>query len=131
MQILLYIALGFTIFCAVALLCAPMLLRATPEEQRILAVVTSTRIDRRTIGGKERLQATILSLARNLRGRVGLGENPELKQRMLYAGIRDRRSMDIFLTLRRWSIRSSAPSSVRSSPTARSSGSWRSPFSAI
>jgi tight adherence protein C len=99
MQILLYIAIGVTVFCAVALLCAPMMLRATPEEQRILAVVTSTRLDRRTISAKEKLQEKILSLARNLRGRVGLGENPELKQRMLYAGIRDRRSMDIFLTL--------------------------------
>jgi tight adherence protein C len=99
MQILLYLAIGFTVFCAVALLCAPMVLRATPEEQRILALVTSTRLDRRTISEKEKLQEMILGLARNLRGRVGLGENPMLKQRMLYAGIRDRRSMEIFLTL--------------------------------
>jgi len=99
MQFLLYLAIGFTVFCAVALLCAPMLLRATPEEQRILALVTSTRLDRRTVSEKEKLQEKILSLARSLRGRVGLGENPALKQRMLYAGIRDRRSMEIFLTL--------------------------------
>jgi tight adherence protein C len=99
MQILLYFAIGFTVFCAVALLCAPMLLRATPEEQRILALVTSTRLDRRTVSEKEKLQEKILGLARNLRGRVGLGENPMLKQRMLYAGIRDRRTMEVFLTL--------------------------------
>jgi tight adherence protein C len=76
-----------------------MLLRATPEEQRILALVTSTRLDRRTVSEKEKLQEKILGLARNLRGRVGLGENPMLKQRMLYAGIRDRRTMEVFLTL--------------------------------
>jgi tight adherence protein C len=76
-----------------------MLLRATPEEQRILALVTSTRIDRRTVKGKEKLQGRILEMARGLRSRIGLAENPALKQRFLHAGIRSRSSMDIFLTL--------------------------------
>jgi tight adherence protein C len=99
MQFLLFLAIGFTIFCAAALFFAPMMLRATPEEQRILALVTSTRQDRRTVRGKERLQERILAMARGLRSRVGLAENPALKQRFLYAGIRGRSAMDIFLTL--------------------------------
>jgi tight adherence protein C len=76
-----------------------MLLRTTAEEQRILSLVTSTRLDRRTIGLRERLQESLFKLGRNLRSRVGIGENPALKQRMLDAGIRSRSSMDIFLTL--------------------------------
>jgi tight adherence protein C len=99
MQTLLYIAIGVTVFCAAMLLVTPMLLRTTAEEQRILSLVTSTRLDRRTIGLRERLQESLFKLGRNLRSRVGIGENPALKQRMLDAGIRSRSSMDIFLTL--------------------------------
>jgi tight adherence protein C len=99
MQFLLFLAIGFTIFCAAALFFAPMLIRATPEEQRILTLVTSTRADRRTVKGKEKLQERILELARGLRRRIGLAENPALKLRFLHAGIRGRSSIDIFLTL--------------------------------
>ena len=99
MQILLFLAIGCTIFCAVALFIAPFMLRVSPEEQRILALVTSTRVDRRTVKGTEKLQERILELARGLRSRIGLAENPALKLRMLHAGIRGRSAMDIFLTL--------------------------------
>jgi tight adherence protein C len=99
MQTLFFLAIGFTVFCAAALCFAPMLLRATPEEQRILALVTSTRVDRRTVKGKEKMQESILEMARGVRSRIGLAENPALKQRMLHAGIRGRSTMDIFLTL--------------------------------
>ncbi len=99
MQILFFLAIGFTIFCVVALFVAPFMLRVSPEEQRILALVTSTRVDRRTVKGSEKLQERLLELARGLRSRIGLAENPALKLRMLHAGIRSRSAMDIFLTL--------------------------------
>jgi tight adherence protein C len=99
MQPLLYLAIGFTVFLTIALLCAPVLLRPSPEAQHILEVVTSNRQDRRTISGKEVLQDGILKIGRDLRGRLGLGENAKLKQRLLEAGLRDKSALDLFFTV--------------------------------
>jgi tight adherence protein C len=96
MDIVFYFAIGFTIFLAIALLAAPMLLRPSPEAQRMLEVVTSNRADRRTISGKEMLQDGILKVGRDLRARLGLAENAQLKKRLLEAGYRDKSTVDTF-----------------------------------
>jgi tight adherence protein C len=75
---------------------APMLLRPSPEAQRILDVVSSSRPDRRTVTEKEQFQERILSIARDFRSRLGLAENPKLKARLYAAGMRDAKASDVF-----------------------------------
>jgi tight adherence protein C len=96
MQIIFYCAVAFTAFCTIALLIAPILLQPSPQARRILDVVTSNRLDKRTIGGKERFQETLLELARRLRARFSLSENLTLKARLHSAGRRNASSADAF-----------------------------------
>lgn len=99
MEVVLYLAITFTIFLAIALLSAPVVLRPSPEAQRILEVVTSNRADRRTIRGKEVITDGILKAGRDLRARLGLAENVKLKKRLLEAGLRDKSTLDIFFAV--------------------------------
>jgi tight adherence protein C len=92
----LYVLLSLITFCVVALLLTPDLFRPSAEAQRILDVVTSTREDRRTIGDKERMQDKLVGIATKLRVRVGLAEDPKLKERLVAAGIHSSNSVDIF-----------------------------------
>jgi tight adherence protein C len=96
MTILLYALLALIIFCVVALLLTPNLFRPSPEAQRILDVVKSTRPDQRTIGGKEQIQDRLLGVATELRVRLGLADNPRLKARMSAAGMHSKASAEIF-----------------------------------
>jgi tight adherence protein C len=95
-QPILYIAIALMAFCTIALLMAPVLLRPSPEAQRILEVVKSKRPDQRLVSDKEQVQESLLRAARALRGRLGLGDNPRLKARLIGAGMRDANSGDIF-----------------------------------
>jgi tight adherence protein C len=96
MPVFFYAVLGLIIFCVVALLLTPNLFRPSPEAQRILDVVQSTRPDQRTISSKEQLQTRLLGLATGLRIRLGLAENPVLKARLAAAGIKGTAAADIF-----------------------------------
>jgi tight adherence protein C len=96
MPVIFYAMLGLIIFSVVALLLTPNLFRPSPEAQRILDVVQSTRPDQRTIGSKEQMQTRLLNLATQLRIRLGLAENPVLKARLSAAGIRGTASTDSF-----------------------------------
>ena len=96
MNVVLYVLLGLITFCVVALLLTPDLFRPSPEAQRILDVVTSTRVDRRTIGDKERVQDKLVGIATKLRVRVGLAEDPNLKAKLVAAGIHSSNSVDIY-----------------------------------
>jgi tight adherence protein C len=96
MSVILYGLLALITFCVVALLLTPDLFRPSPEAQRILDVVTSTRVDRRTIGDKERIQDRLVGMATRLRVRLGLAEDPGLKARLVGAGIHSANSVDIF-----------------------------------
>jgi tight adherence protein C len=96
MSIGLCILLILIVFGVVALLLTPDLFRPSPEAQRILDVVTSTRSDLRTIGEKERMQDKIVSIATRLRMRIGLAEDPHLKERMAAAGMHSVSSSEIY-----------------------------------
>jgi tight adherence protein C len=96
MQPIFYIAIALTVFCTIVLLMAPVLLRPSPEAQRILDVVKSNRPDQRTVRGKEQAQEKLLQVARDLRARLGLTDNPKLQKRLIGAGLRDASSGDIF-----------------------------------
>jgi tight adherence protein C len=100
MPVALYALLGLIIFGVVALLLTPNLFRPSPEAQRILDVVkndkTAERADQRTIGSKERFQERLLTIATELRIRMGLADNPRLKARMAAAGMHRNSAVDAF-----------------------------------
>ncbi len=70
MSLIFYIALALTVFLLVAMLLAPVILRPSPAARRMLEMVQSTRPDKRSVGYKERMQGTILSLAAGMQGRL-------------------------------------------------------------
>ncbi|MDP9148170.1 MAG: type II secretion system F family protein [Acidobacteriota bacterium] len=94
-----FFAVGMTVFCAIALVFAPALLRPSPEAERIMELVKSNRPDERTVGGKEVFQEGLLRIARDLRARLGLAENVKLKRRLTDAGYRERSALDTFYTM--------------------------------
>lgn len=95
-----YATFTVTLFCAVALLAAPVLLRPSRQAKRVLEVVKSTRPDERKISRKERVRETVLALARNLRSHIGLSEDEKLRQRFIRAGLRGGESVDVYFTAR-------------------------------
>jgi tight adherence protein C len=100
MGLVFYAALTFTVFLVLALLLAPVILRPSHAARRILEMVQSNRPDVRKVGTKERIQETILSLARALRVKFGLAEDEKTKQQLLSAGIKSTRSMNAYFASR-------------------------------
>jgi tight adherence protein C len=96
MQFFTYAALIFAVFCVVALLLAPNLFRPSMEATRILEIAKSSRPDVRTIGNKEVIREKVMAIAGSLRARLGLADNPKLKARMVSAGIRRGKGMDVY-----------------------------------
>jgi tight adherence protein C len=86
--IIFYVALCLTSFCILALLLAPVILKPSRAARRVFEMVQSGRVDHRTIGTKERVQDTILALAKSLRSWLGLAEDRKLTESLLRAGIR-------------------------------------------
>src|SRR5271170_195075 len=100
MGLIFYIALALTVFLLIAMLLAPIILRPSLAARRMLEMVQSTRPDERSVGYKERLQHTILSLAKGLQARLGLTEDEKVKQQLLSAGIKSSRSMNAYAASR-------------------------------
>jgi tight adherence protein C len=74
----------------------PNFFRPSPEAQRVFDVVKSDRPDLRPVDGKEQMQDKLLNVATNLRMRLGISENPRLKERLAQAGIRSKSGMDLY-----------------------------------
>ena len=72
MNLILYVAVMITVFLFLALMLAPVILRPSPAARRMMEMVQSTRPDERSVGYKERVQRTILSMAKDLRPGWGL-----------------------------------------------------------
>src|ERR1700678_892467 len=100
MGLIFYAALTFTVFLVLALLLAPVILRPSHAARRIMEMVQSNRPDVRNVGTKERIQETILSMARALRVKFGLAEDEKTKQQLLSAGIKSTRSMNAYFASR-------------------------------
>jgi tight adherence protein C len=100
MMVFFYIALSFTVFFVITLLCAPFLLRPSVQARRILDIVTSDRPDKRTVRSKEVLKDQLLSLARAFRARLGLSEDEKLRQRFVSAGLKGGSQLDLYFTAR-------------------------------
>lgn len=100
MGLIFYIAVMVTVFLLLALLLAPAILRPSPAARRMLEMVQSTRPDERSIGNKELMQRTILSLAKRLQARLGLTEDEQTKQQLMSAGVRSSRGMTAYAASR-------------------------------
>jgi tight adherence protein C len=100
MSLIFYIALALTVFLLVAMLLAPVMLRPSPAAKRMLEMVQSTRPDKRSVGYKERMQRTALSMATGLQARLGLTEDEKVKQQLLSAGIKSSRGMNAYAASR-------------------------------
>jgi tight adherence protein C len=100
MNLIYYIAFALTFFLLVALLLAPVILRPSPAARRMMEMVRSTRPDVRSVGFKERIQRTILSMATTLQARLGLTEDERVKQQLLSAGIKSSQSMNAYTASR-------------------------------
>ena len=96
MPIVFYILLGLIVFGVVALMLMPNFFRPSPEAQRIFDVVKSDRLDVRPVNSKEQVQDRLLNVATNLRMRIGIAENPRLKERLAQAGIRSKSGLDVY-----------------------------------
>lgn len=96
MQIFFYLGLAFTVFCTVALLMVPMLLKPAPEVQRVLDVTASKQVATRELLGEEQLREKLLSLAHALRAKLGFSENTKLTERFAQAGLRATGTSDAF-----------------------------------
>lgn len=100
MSLIFYVAVMLTVFLFLALLFAPIIFRPSTAARRMLEMVQSTRPDERSIGNKERIEESILSMARNLQARFGLAEDERLKQQLLSAGLTSSRSMNAYAASR-------------------------------
>ena len=100
MTLIFYFALTLTVFLILALLLAPVILRPSLAARRILGMVQSTRADQRMIGNKERWQAAMLSLSRNMRARFGFAGDEKIRQQLLNAGIKSGKSIDAYFASR-------------------------------
>jgi tight adherence protein C len=99
MQLFFYISIAVMAFSAISLLAAPVILRPTPEAERMLEVVHSNRPDQRRIKNKEHVQEGLLRVARELRARLGISENTKLKERLFTAGLREQGTADMFFAV--------------------------------
>ena len=63
-------------------------------------MVRSNRPDERNVGSKERMQETVLSMAKALRIRLGMAEDEKVKQQLLSAGIRTSRGINAYFASR-------------------------------
>lgn len=100
MDIVFYVALSLTVCCVISLILAPILLRPSRQERRILDVVQSNRPDRRLIRSKEVARDKILTLARSFRSRLGLSDDEKLRKQFVSAGLKNPKSLDIYFTAR-------------------------------
>jgi tight adherence protein C len=88
MSLVLFIAVGLTVFLLVAVLLAPVLLRPSRAARRMLEKAQSARPDVRSVKFKEQLQGQIISFAESLQARMGMAEGEQAKQKLLSAGMR-------------------------------------------
>ena len=98
MHILFYLGLTSTIFCAIALAMLPLLSKPAPEVQRVLEISSTHTSGVREVAAvpKAEVRDRVQKLAAALRGRLGIGDNPRLNERLSAAGMRDLSSPDFF-----------------------------------
>lgn len=87
MQIVLLVGLALTLSLLLMLAMLPLMVRSTPEEQRLQQVVKSFR-PARPVPAREQLEQTLLGLAVRLRGFFGFHLSSKRQKRLEMAGYR-------------------------------------------
>ena len=100
MNTVVLLGVGISAFLVMALLAAPILMRPSVAERRMVALVRGTRADQRKIGTREAFREGVLGVAQKFRAKVGLGENKEVSTRLQSAGLRGGRASDAYFVAR-------------------------------
>ena len=88
--------LCFAACCAIILFLLPAMVGPSRDAIRLLDVVRSTRQDKRTIGARELIVNRALGYTHKLRSALRLSDNPEIKRRLVEAGMRSADATDFF-----------------------------------
>ena len=96
LEVLFIFALGVMVFAIAGLLVLPVMLRPTKEAQRAIDIVNSNRPDRRIISTRERFLDGLLSIAQDVRQRLGLTVSAKSVERLASAGYRSTSAPDMF-----------------------------------
>lgn len=96
MTTIFYGAIGFTLFCVIALMLAPMVMRPTVEAQRFFELVKSKRPEWRKGSNRQRFEEGLLSLIADLRSALGMTINAKSQERLNAAGYRGHLAVDLF-----------------------------------
>lgn len=88
--------LCFAACCIGILFLLPTMVGPSKDAIRLLAIVRSNREDKRTIGLREQVTTRALGYAHRLRATMGLNDNPEIKRRLIEAGMRNADATDFF-----------------------------------
>jgi tight adherence protein C len=101
MELFFYIAVTLSVFFIIALLLAPIALKPSQVEARLLETVQNTgdRRDERRVSAKERAGQTLIGLTKPFNKLVGLADDG-LKDRLASAGIRGKNSADLYTSAR-------------------------------
>ena len=87
----------FVSSCSLLLVCLPWVLRASPEAERMFALVKSNREDKRRIGLSERITNLLANQSRRVRTLFGRESNNEkMLKRFAEAGLRGPHLIDFF-----------------------------------
>jgi tight adherence protein C len=96
MTTIFYGALGFTLFCVIALMFAPLVMRPTAEVQRFFDLVKNNRPERRKVGNRQRFEEGLFSLVTDLRSALGMTIDAKSQERLYAAGYRGTLAPDLF-----------------------------------
>ena len=101
MNILLYVLVTLTGFCAMGVLAAIMLSRSTrAASQRVMNVMHGGQLEGGRADRSKELQQKIFAVVRSLRSRLGMSEDPRLTARFLSAGLIGGHYVDIYIACR-------------------------------
>jgi len=101
MELFFYFGVTLSVFFIIALLLAPILLKPSQVEARLLETVQNAgdRRDERRVSAKERAGQALIGLTKPFNKLVGLADDG-LKDRLASAGIRGKNSADLYTSAR-------------------------------
>lgn len=96
MSPLLYLSIGFTVFCLLAAIVVLLHSKTSSDHQRVMEVVNSGRSGAEEQNLQQQAGAKFAELAGSVRSRLGFGVNDKMKERFVSAGLRHSNTGDLF-----------------------------------
>ncbi|MFT4111382.1 type II secretion system F family protein [Silvibacterium sp.] len=96
MQILFVVALGVMLFCIVAILVIPFMLRGNRESRRVIEALGEKHAEPSISDKVDRLQAGVLRVAQDIRTRLGLSISTRSIDRLAAAGYQGANAPDLY-----------------------------------